>query len=383
MDAPRRHFPDQQAAIRLDRDGHLYATGDWRIDQVPTLEKQLAELSWPNSGQQIWEMSGVESMDTAGAWLVERTRRSLEKQGRRVEFRGLGSDLRELIGWVSQNESAVALEAPGEAPHLVEKAGRLVWNGTVRGVTFLSFLGESALVLVGLGARPHKIRWQALFYNLKAGGLEALPIVGLLSFLMGVVIAYQAAVQLRPFGADVFIVDFVGISILREIAPVITAIIVAGRSGSAYTAQIGTMTVTEEVAALRTMGIGPLELLVIPKVIALIIALPLLTVFADMSGVFGGMVIASTQLAVGFEVFLKRFKEVVSATNFLIGIGKTPAFAIIIAVIGCYQGFQVTGSTESVGRQTTVSVVQSIFFVIVFDAFFSVLLNWMGVGLYA
>jgi phospholipid/cholesterol/gamma-HCH transport system permease protein len=383
MNPPHRHFPEQQAAVRLDRDGQLYATGHWRIDQVQALERQLAEVAWPDSRQQIWEMSGVESMDTAGAWLVERTRRNLEKQGRRVEIRGLGSELRELIDWVSQNKAAVDFRDSAKAPHLVEKAGRMAWDGMVRGFTFLSFLGESAQVLARFAVRPHKIRWQALFYNLKAGGFEALPIVGLLSFLMGVVIAYQAAVQLRPFGADVFIVDFVGISVLREIAPVITAIIVAGRSGSAYTAQIGTMTVTEEVDALRTMGMGPLELLVIPKVIALIIALPLLTVFADMSGVFGGMVIASTQLAVGFDVFLRRFKEVISATNFLIGIGKTPVFAIIIAVIGCYQGFRVTGSTESVGRQTTVSVVQSIFFVIVFDAFFSVLLNWMGVGLYA
>lgn len=383
MNPPDRHFPDQQAAVRLDRDGRLYATGHWRIDQVRMLQRQLAELTWPDSRQLIWEMSGVESMDTAGAWLVERTRRDLENGGCRVELHGLRSELRELIDWVAQNEAGIDLKAAGEAPRLIEKTGRWTWKGVVRGVTFLSFLGESAQVLARLAARPQKIRWQALFYNLKAGGFEALPIVGLLSFLMGVVIAYQAAVQLRPFGADVFIVDFVGISILREIAPVITAIIVAGRSGSAYTAQIGTMTVTEEVDALRTMGIGPLELLVIPKVIALTIALPLLTVFADMTGVFGGMVIASTQLAVGFEVFLKRFKEVISATNFLIGIGKTPVFAVIIAVIGCYQGFQVTGSAESVGRQTTVSVVQSIFFVIVFDAFFSVLLNWMGVGLYA
>jgi phospholipid/cholesterol/gamma-HCH transport system permease protein len=200
---------------------------------------------------------------------------------------------------------------------------------------------------------------------------------------MGIVIAYQAAVQLRPFGADVFIVEFVGISILREIAPVITAIIVAGRSGSAYTAQIGTMEVTEEVDALRTLGIGPLDLLVVPKVLALVIALPLLTAFADVTGVFGGMVIAATQLSVNFTIFLDRFGSVISPTNYLIGVGKAPVFAFIIALIGCYQGFKVSGSAESVGRHTTVSVVQSIFFVIVFNAFFSILLSVMGIGLFA
>ncbi|HEX5692593.1 MAG TPA: ABC transporter permease, partial [Roseiflexaceae bacterium] len=175
----------------------------------------------------------------------------------------------------------------------------------------------------------------------------------------------------------------VGISMLREIVPLITAIIVAGRSGSAYTAQIGTMTVTEEVSALRTMGIGPIELLIAPKVLALVVALPLLTAFADVAGVFGGMVIASTQLDVNFNVFLERFESVITPTDYLIGVGKAPLFAVIIAMIGCYQGLCVSGSAESVGRHTTVSVVQSIFLVIVVDALCSILLDWMGIGLFA
>jgi phospholipid/cholesterol/gamma-HCH transport system permease protein len=207
---------------------------------------------------------------------------------------------------------------------------------------------------------PRRIRWQPFFYNLRAGGLEAIPIVGLLSFMMGVVIAYQAAVGLRPYGASVFIVEFVGIAMLREIVPLITAIIVAGRSGSAYTAQIGTMKVTEEVNAMRTMGIDPLELLIAPKVLALVVAVPLLTAFADVTGVFGGMVIARTQLDVGFNAFLDRFERVIYPTDYLIGVGKAPVFAVIIAMIGCYQGLCVSGSAESVGRHTTVSVVQSI-----------------------
>jgi phospholipid/cholesterol/gamma-HCH transport system permease protein len=200
-----------------------------------------------------------------------------------------------------------------------------------------------------------------------------------LAFLMGVVIAYQAAVQLRPFGANIFIVDLVGISMVREIAPLVTAIVVAGRSGSAYTAQIGVMQVTEEVAALRTMGIAPLEILVLPKVFALVIALPLLTVLADALGVFGGMVIASTQLDVNFTDFLNRFEKAVSLTHYVIGVAKAPAFAIIIALVACAQGFQVRGSADSVGRHTTTSVVQSIFLVIVADAFFSILFSWFGV----
>jgi phospholipid/cholesterol/gamma-HCH transport system permease protein len=307
----------------------------------------------------------------------------LQRSGREVELRGLRPEFDHLVRWVSEDNTDGILAARPQPRRFIDRLGRAAWSAWLNALSFLSFVGESTWVLVRLAANPRRIRWQAFFYNLKAGGLEAIPIVGLLSFLMGVVIAYQAAVQLRPYGAAVFIVEFVGISMLREIAPVITAIIVAGRSGSAYTAQIGTMKVTEEVDALRTMGIGPLELLVAPKVLALMLALPLLTAFADVTGVFGGMVIASSQLNVGFNVFLDRFKTVISPTNYLIGIGKAPVFAIIIAMIGCYQGLRVSGSAESVGRHTTVSVVQSIFLVIVFDAFFSILLSWMGIGLFA
>ena len=189
---------------------------------------------------------------------------------------------------------------------------------------------------------------------------------------MGIVVAYQGADQLRQYGANIFVVDLVGLSMLREFAPLITAIIIAGRSGSAYAAQIGTMAVTEEIDALMTLGISPQELLVLPKVIALIIVLPLLTMFADILGVFGGMIMASQQLGVGFVEFLDRFAKAVSPTAFMIGIGKAPVFAAIIAMVGCYQGFKTKGGADSVGRQTTRSVVQSIFLVIVADAIFSV-----------
>jgi phospholipid/cholesterol/gamma-HCH transport system permease protein len=350
---------------------------------VPQLERRLARVFALPPGRQVWQMDGITSMDTAGAWLVRRSLTRLKQKGTLVELHGLRPEFDQLIRWVSTEEEGEILTARAEPRRRLEKLGRWAWDLCLHGVTFLSFVGESTWVLLRLMTRPDRIRWQAFFYNLKTGGLEAIPIAGLLSFLMGVVIAYQAAVQLRPYGASVFIVEFVGIAMLREIAPVITAIIVAGRSGSAYTAQIGTMKVTEEVDALRTMGIGPLEILIAPKVLALIVALPLLTAFADVTGVFGGMVIASSQLNVGFEAFLDRFKSVISPTNYLIGIGKAPVFAIIIAMIGCYQGLRVSGSAESVGRHTTVSVVQSIFLVIVFDALFSILLSWMGIGLFA
>ena len=190
-------------------------------------------------------------------------------------------------------------------------------------------------------------------------------------------IAYQGADQLQRFGANIYIADLVGLAMLRELSPLLTAIIVAGRSGSAYAAQIGTMKVTEEIDALRTIGISPQELLVLPKMLALIIALPLLTVFADVTGIIGGMIMARSKLDVSFDIFIDRLGDAVSLSSFLTGIVKAPVFAAIIALVGCFQGFQVGGSADSVGRQTTLSVVQAIFLVILTDALFSVVFNWL------
>jgi phospholipid/cholesterol/gamma-HCH transport system permease protein len=258
----------------------------------------------------------------------------------------------------------------------LERIGRTAWREGAAVSNGLTFLGESLTVLFHLLLSPRSIRWRAVVRSLELDGFNALPIVGLLSFLMGVVIAYQGAEQLRTFGANIFIVDLVGVSLLREIAPIVTAILVAGRSGSAYAAQIGTMKVTEELDAIRTLGLSPMELLVVPKVLALVIALPLLTVYADAVGVFGGMLIASSQLSVSFTEFLTRFEDAVALRHFLIGIGKMPVFAAIIALVGCYQGLQIRGGVDDVGRRTTVSVVQAIFLVIVLDALFSIALSW-------
>ncbi len=240
----------------------------------------------------------------------------------------------------------------------------------------VEFIGRTSTALLHLLRSPARLRWRSTLNSLRLDGVNALPITGLLTFLIGVVIAYQGAEQLRKFGTNIFIVDLVGISLLREIAPLIAAILIAGRSGSAYAAQIGTMKVTEELDALQTFGLSPIELLVLPRVLALVVALPLLTVYADVLGVIGGMLIASNQLNVSFTAFLTRFEEAVALRHFLIGIGKAPCFAVIIALVGCYQGFQIRGGVDDVGRHTTISVVQSIFLVIMFDALCSILLNW-------
>ncbi len=266
---------------------------------------------------------------------------------------------------------------PSASPKLVEptaleRVGRSTVGMFEQAWAMLVFMGETAQVFAGWLTHPNRIRWRVVLFNLRTAGFDALPIVGLLSFLLGVVVAYQGADQLRQYGANIFVADLVGLSMLREFAPLITAIIVAGRSGSAYAAQIGTMAVTEEIDAMRTIGIEPHELLVLPKIVALVIAMPLLTVFADVLGVLGGMVMAKTQLGVGFAEFLDRMANAVSITSYLVGIGKAPVFAAIIAMVGCFQGFRTQGGADSVGQQTTRSVVQSIFLVIVADALFSI-----------
>jgi phospholipid/cholesterol/gamma-HCH transport system permease protein len=255
---------------------------------------------------------------------------------------------------------------------MLQNSGHCVSTAWTQTIALLGFLGESALALAGWLAHPARIRWRPILFNLRSGGFNGLPIVGTLSFLLGIVVAYQGADQLRQYGANIFVADLVGLSMLREFAPLMTAIIIAGRSGSAYAAQIGTMSVTQEIDAMRTIGIVPLEMLVLPKFIALVIALPLLTVFADVLGVAGGMLMARAQLGVGFGEFLDRFSKAVSVSSYLVGIGKTPVFAAIIVLVGCFQGFRTTGGADSVGTHTTRAVVQSIFLVIVTDALFSI-----------
>ncbi len=275
-------------------------------------------------------------------------------------------------GWAWQGP---AVSAAPPAYGLLRRTGRVTVAAGRQGLDLLAFIGEVATVAVGTMRHPGRMRWRAVLREIEIGGHDALAIIGLTAFLLGVVVAYQGADQLKHYGANVFVVELVGYAMLREFAPLIVAIIIAGRSGSAYAAQIGTMVVNEEVDAMRTIAINPQERLVLPKAIALGVALPLLTVFADITGVFGGMVMARTQLDIGFTEFALRFGSVMQGSALLLGLGKSLVFACIIVAIGCFQGFRTAGSADSVGRQTTLAVVQAIFLVIVADAAFSVLFN--------
>ena len=321
------------------------------------------------------DASRIETLDSAGAWILQGLLQRLRGEGGVVTLQGLSAPHTKLMDVVDKQLADQLAHPPPvapAAPGTLERIGRST-VAAIGGVTaLLAFIGEIAVTLARCMVHPSRWRWRPVLFNIRTAGFDALPIVGLLSFLLGVVVAYQGADQLRQYGANIFVADLVGVSMLREFAPLITAIIVAGRSGSAYAAQIGTMSVTEEIDAMRTLGIEPQELLVLPKLIALLIALPLLTVFADVLGVLGGMIMARHQLGVDFAPFLDRFVKAVVTSTYLTGIGKAPVFAAIIAVIGCYQGFRTKGGADAVGRQTTRAVVQSIFFVVVADAMFSI-----------
>jgi phospholipid/cholesterol/gamma-HCH transport system permease protein len=353
-------------------------TGAWTMQAIAQLELQLNDIAWPSVANLEIDGSAISAMDTSGAWLLHRTVHALEQQGHNVRIHGLRQEFGSLLDLISVRTGQLVQPAQSKEG-LLASIGRRAWYGLGNLYGILAFVGESAIVLLRSIVQPRRIRWRTILHNLQTAGFEALPIVGLLSFLMGVVIAYQGADQLQRIGANIYIADLVGLTMLRELSPLLTAIIVAGRSGSAYAAQIGTMKVTEEIDALRTIGVVPQELLVLPKLLALIIALPLLTVYADVTGVFGGMIMARSKLDVSFGVFFDRLGDAISLSSFLTGIVKAPVFAAIIALVGCFQGFQVGGSADSVGRQTTTSVVQAIFLVILADALFSVVFNWLKI----
>ncbi len=353
----------------------LRCVGSWTMSYVGTVERVLRVMDWPAGGALRVEGSGIHAFDTGGAVVLARALMEARRRGCEVTVEGLRSEYAQLMNLVSTHWDAMLAQVAARPNGRVRFQSSLD-NLVERLLRGLAFVGESSMGLLRVCASPTRLRWRSALNSLRLDGVNALPITGLLTFLIGVVIAYQGAEQLRKFGTNIFIVDLVGISLLREIAPLIAAILIAGRSGSAYAAHIGTMKVTEELDALRTFGLSPTELLVLPRMLALVVALPLLTVYADVLGVLGGMLIASNQLNVSFTAFLARFDEAVALRHFLIGIGKAPFFAVIIALVGCYQGFQIRGGVDDVGRHTTISVVQSIFLVIIFDALCSIMLNW-------
>tara|TARA_R110000868_G_scaffold4155_18_gene25409 strand:+ start:2515 stop:3648 length:1134 start_codon:yes stop_codon:yes gene_type:complete len=359
----------------------ILLSGDWTIDHANVLDAGTAALHIDTAAACTIDAAGIGRMDTVGAWLIDRLHRRISALGVDTGFR----DVRPAHDVLLRRLDAVADDpAPEPARYsalsvIAERTGRATIDALAEAKDLLNFLGLATVTAARTLVQPRRFRATAFVYHLEQVGLNALPIVGLLSFLIGVVLAYQGADQLRRFGAEIFTVNLLGISILREMAILLTAIIVAGRSGSAFAAQIGTMQVNEEVDAMRTIGLDPMEVLVLPRTFALLVAMPLLAVYADLMGLAGGALMSVATLDITFTQFTERLKDVVPIWAFWVGLIKAPVFGFVIALVGCREGLKVRGSADSVGRQTTRAVVIGIFLVIIIDAVFSIFFSTVGV----
>ena len=367
----------------LYEDGWLTLTlaGRWTTQTVAPRDAELAGLQVNGAGRVRIETRDLSELDTTGAWLLHRTSRALSAQGAEVEIADLHEAYAGLLKSVASHDAPCPPPPRAENPFaaLAIRVGQGSFWFMAEARDLLSFLGHTTVVFLRALVQPWRIRPTALISHMETSGLNALPIVGLISFLIGVVLAYQGADQLARFGAQIFTVNLVGIGVLREMGIILTAIIVAGRSGSAFTAQIGTMTVNEEVDAMRTIGLDPMDVLVLPRVLALVLVLPLLTFYADIMGLIGGAVMAVLVLDISVVRFIRQLHDAVPLWSFWVGIIKAPIFGFIIAMVGCYEGFKVSRSAESVGLRTTASVVEAIFLVIVLDAMFSILFSVLGI----
>ena len=368
--------------INLDHSNHqqhVRLSGHWTIAQAHVLEQQLKRLQLSPHQRVVIDSQGVESLDLTGGWQIMRLFGQLHQQGLHVE---ITPD--ERLDLLREFLSESPLEPP-PAPEIAWWSKPLIRVGQWTSAKYqdigyvLVFLGRAIVTLFGSLMQPHKLHFGAISQQIYQTGILAVPIVCLIAFLISIVLAYQGAHQLRQFGADIFTIDLVAVSVLREMGVLLTAIMVAGRSGSAFAAQLGVMKINEEMDAMRTIGLDPFRVLVVPRILGLIIALPLLTVLANLMGLAGGALLSSQLLDIPFEQFLVRLEEAVVLSTWWVGLIKAPVFAFIIAFVGTLRGMQVSGSAEHLGHQTTVSVVQSIFLVIMADAVFSIIFSQLGI----
>lgn len=355
--------------------------GRWDLACAERLERALRDLAASPARVVRIDLTNVTGLDTAGAWLLHRLVQRLRERGIDAGFAPMRESHADLLERLAKLEGHFPMEPPrrNAIGVIVGRVGEGMIAVTNEAVESISFLGLATVQLGGLLVRPKGLRLSAVFTHLEQAGLNAIPIVALLSFLIGVVIAFQGAIQLRQFGAEIFVVDLVAVSILRELAVLLTAIIVAGRSGSAFTAQIGSMKINEEIDAMQTLGLNPFQVLVLPRLIAMAIALPLLCFLADVMGLMGGGVMAMIELGISPAQYLDRLDSAVKPWSVGVGLIKAPVFAGVIALTGCYMGLKVAGSAESVGKLTTRAVVHAIFMVIVIDAIFSIFFAYIGI----
>ena len=367
----------REPQLTIDQIGdELRATlaGRWTADQAPAVERCVADLldAIGDERRIIFDLASVERLDTLGAWVLDRTRHDLGASGHSADFVGARSEHHILLNEVAYRgfqpnpvvKRSWLIDFLSEVGQAVVAAGKDFAAG-------ISFLGEVVIAMVRVATRPRRFRGPSLVHHLELIAFRGVPIIALISFLVGCIVAQQGIFQLRKFGATPFVVDLVGILTLREVGVLLTAIMVAGRSGSSFTAEIGSMKMREEIDALRVMGLDPIEVLIVPRLLALIIGLPLLAFLSDLAALYGGGLVAWIYGDVSPDVYLSRLRAAISLNTFLAGIIKAPFMALIIGLIASMEGLAVEGSAESLGRHVTSSVVKAIFMVIVVDGVFA------------
>jgi phospholipid/cholesterol/gamma-HCH transport system permease protein len=348
--------------------------GRWTAERAPAVEQEVAALleAVGRAQRVIIDLSRVERLDTLGAWVLDRTRHELGGHGMQADFIGARAEHRILLDEVAyrgfqkqpaQKKSGI-IDFLAEVGESMVNAGRDVAKGT-------SFLGEVVAALIRVILVPRRFRFPSLVHQLELVAFRGVPIIALISFLVGCIVAQQGIFQLQRFGATAFVVNLVGILTLRELGVLLTSIMIAGRSGSAFTAEIGSMKMREEIDALRVMGLDPVEVLVLPRILALVIGLPILTFISSMAALFGGGLVAWIYGGISPESYLLRLQQAISMPSFMVGLIKAPFMALVIGLIASLEGLAVQGSAESLGRQVTSSVVKSIFMVIVVDGLFA------------
>ena len=365
--------------LRLsEQEPRILVRGRLSIGNAASAEAQLAALLQEREGPLRIDLSGLDDLDTIGAWLLHRVLR--DRPGSRVE--GVPAQAETLLAEVARADRPPPPPTPAPPDLLaeLEQFGRYLVTFGQNLLTGLGFIGLTIVSAWQAIRAGRGVPWRATVAQMEQAGVNALGIVGVLSFLIGIVLAQQGAVQLRQFGAEVFVINLVGRATFRELGILLTAIMIAGRAASAFAAQIGSMKLAEEVDAMRTIGLDPVEQLVLPRVIALVLMMPLLAFFASVMAVIGGGLFSWLSLDIPPASFAQRLREVVPMADFWIGLSKAPAFGAIIAIIGCHQGFMVSGNAESVGQRTTLAVVQAIFIVIVLDAVFAVFYSALGLN---
>jgi phospholipid/cholesterol/gamma-HCH transport system permease protein len=356
--------------------------GSWDVPTVKanqqTLRAFINDSKLEAAKRSTVDVSGVTRLDTVGAIAVSVLKDRLAKHGD-AEIIGANDVHAALLDIVAKVDAQPIPEVPKTTTRdRIAALGKRVLDTGCEARELLGFFGELCVVLYRLARHPRRLRLASVVSHMQQVGIDAMPIVGLLAFLIGIVLTFISGDQLQRFGAGIFIVNLIGIGVLRELGILITAIIVAGRSGSAFTAEIGTMKVNQEVDAMRTIGLDPMEILVVPRTLALIIMMIPLGFFADIVGIAGGALMANISLHITFLQFVTQFQSSIALQHLWVGMVKAPVFAFVIAMVGCFHGLKVSGSAESVGRQTTQSVVQSIFLVITVDAIFAVVFSQIG-----